>query len=84
MTCIAISNAAPAHLQAHLSQWLTAHGLQLPKHCVWELEMKRPPDGTWHTIHPAQGALSAVADRLTPGTKYIFRARAGALLLSSI
>lgn len=42
--------------------------------------MKGPPGGSWHTIHPMHGSLSAVADRLTPGTKYIFRARAGEIL----
>ena len=57
------------------------HALQLPKQCVWELEMKGPPGGAWHIIHPMHGSLSAVADRLTPGTKYIFRARAGEVLL---
>ncbi len=42
--------------------------------------MKGPTGGSWHTIHPMHGSLSAVADRLTPGSKYIFRARAGELL----
>ena len=45
--------------------------------------MKGPPGGSWHTIHPMHASLSAVVDRLTPGTKYIFRARAGEMLLSS-
>ena len=36
--------------------------------------------GGWHTIHPVHGTLTVTADRLTPGTKYIFRARAGGLL----
>ena len=54
--------------------------MQLPKECVWELEMREHPGGTWNTIHPVRDSLTVVADRLTSGTKYIFRARAGALL----
>ena len=59
-------------------------GLQLPRQCIWELEMKEPSGGSWHTIHPVHASLSAAADRLTPGTKYIFRARAGEVLLNWI
>ena len=51
--------------------------LQLPKQCVWELELKDQSGGGWRTIHPAPGSLSVTPDCLTPGTKYIFRARAG-------
>lgn len=54
--------------------------MQLPKQCVWELEMREHSGGTWHTIHPVRDSLTVAADRLTSGTKYIFRARAGALL----
>ena len=61
--------------------------LQLPKQCVWELEMKDQSGGGWRTIHPASGTLSVTASPLAPGTKYIFRARAGvrssSLLLGS-
>ena len=52
--------------------------LQLPKQCVWELEMKDQSGGGWRTTHPTHGILSMTASSLTPGTKYIFRARAGA------
>ncbi len=61
--------------------------LQLPKQCVWELEIKDQSGGGWRTIHPASGTLSVTANPLAPGTKYIFRARAGVpssgLLLAS-
>ena len=39
--------------------------------------MKDQSGGGWRTIHPASGTLSVTASPLTPGTKYIFRARAG-------
>ncbi len=55
--------------------------LQLPEQCIWELEMKEYSGGSWHIIHPMHGSLTVVADCLTPGTKYAFRARAGELSL---
>lgn len=55
--------------------------LQLPEQCIWELEMKEYSGGSWHIIHPMHGSLTVVADCLTPGTKYSFRARAGELSL---
>lgn len=44
----------------------------------WELDLRAATDGTWRTVRAENGSRRITAAGLTPGTKYVFRARAGA------
>ncbi len=50
---------------------------QLPKGCRWEMEMRAQSELTWHSIHSSSSTSAVTAKGLMPGTKYVFRARAG-------
>lgn len=56
---------------------------QLPKGCRWEMEMRAQSEPTWRSIHSSSSTSSVTADDLIPGTKYVFRARAGTFHTSS-
>jgi hypothetical protein len=52
---------------------------QLPGGCVWELEARPVADGgAWRGLGPRRDTRDVAATNLTPGTRYVFRARAGA------
>lgn len=50
---------------------------QLPKGCRWEMDMRAQSEPAWHSIHSSSSTSAVTATGLTPGTKYVFRARAG-------
>ena len=57
---------------------------QLPAGCVWELEVRPQSDsGAWRGLGAQRDVADVTADGLTPGTKYVFRARAGLCLSAS-
>ncbi|EIE23223.1 hypothetical protein COCSUDRAFT_66228 [Coccomyxa subellipsoidea C-169] len=52
-------------------------GSQLPKGCLWEMEMRLQSDSVWRSIHSSTSTGPVTANDLLPGTKYVFRARGG-------
>ena len=51
---------------------------QLPKGCLWEMEVRPQSESAWRAIHSSSSTAPMTANDLLPGTKYVFRARAGA------
>ena len=51
--------------------------VQLPRGCVWELEVRPQAASAWRPLGAQQELKGVCADGLLPGTKYVFRARAG-------
>ncbi|KAK9907292.1 hypothetical protein WJX75_000842 [Coccomyxa subellipsoidea] len=52
-------------------------GSQLPKGCLWEMEVRPQSESAWRAIHSSSSTAPMTANDLLPGTKYVFRARAG-------
>ncbi|KAK9805560.1 hypothetical protein WJX72_005121 [[Myrmecia] bisecta] len=49
----------------------------LPDGCEWELSLRAYAESTWTTLSSSRGGTRTTVSELRPGTKYIFRSRAG-------
>ena len=73
---------APSHMYAlpvrAYKKTLAWAWVQLPAGCVWDLEVRPQAGSAWRPLGARQELQDVCVDSLLPGTKYVFRARAGA------